>query len=394
LGVKDFTVLLYAADSVPDSLFANRAPLYAAITDAEGNYDLPYLRPRRYYILGTDDANRDYRYGLPSEALALPLQLEVNLTGDSLYAVRPLRAFRPDATPPTLSGLRWLSDRLVAFEFTEPAISACVQWPANPTPDTLRLQAPDNPKRLLYYLPTAPPDSFRLALTHVQDTLGNALDTTLVVFRPTRTIRDTLLKFKPLELTNQPLSRSFLLNAPLAADSALLTELVRVEDTAGIPQPLRIRANGLTLTLEAAFSPDTSLAYTLVLDSALRAVNGARPDSTLRSPLYFRGLSNYAKVAGSLVAPPGAPPLIVYLVHTESKKRIRLETNPFSLPYTPPGTYRPLVVADLNADGAWTPGLASPLRQPEPVVLLPQEIKVRPGWEFEDVAIEVPAFWE
>lgn len=70
LPVKDVLLLLFDAETYTDSLPYKEIPNYIGRSDANGNFDISYIKNGKYKIFALEDANKNRIFDIPNERIA------------------------------------------------------------------------------------------------------------------------------------------------------------------------------------------------------------------------------------------------------------------------------------------------------------------------------------
>jgi hypothetical protein len=129
---------------------------------------------------------------------------------------------------------------------------------------------------------------------------------------------------------------------------------------------------------------DTTMRYTLRVDSSLRSLTGARWDTLPR--FRFKGLS--PELRGSLsgnLGPEYGKGWFILLLDEKGRTVEQAEAPVFAFSQLPAGKYKLAAYQDINKDHRWTPGNLRTARPPEPIVRFREMLILRPGWTLEDI---------
>lgn len=415
----------------------SRDPDYHTQTDANGRFNFRYLPEVPFFIMATQDRNRNRRID-PTEPFALPpfrvLRAEVPDTTtfqppQPIVRYNPLPPFnvlpdttkarpvspqkppkwpiwlmaKPDTTAPIVRSVRAITARRLAVTFSEPVYftdakraSWTLEDSLNQTPIPIRkvYQLSDNPR--LVYLET---DSMRvqrhlLRISHLADSTGNRLR--MAPFGLTGVARADTLKMRFLGFGPEPpikLIRNVAVlwvNAwpeirfNLPPDTAFLTKHVSVTDTLAKAIPFSWQTkDGTTLQIMPT-SFEAGATIRISVDGALQR----KKEPIIRT---FERLRNSER--GSIVGTVkggGTSPILVELIPVSPTRLdqalYRTTADPngrFSFKDLPEGTYRLRAVRDVNGNGRWDAGSLSPFAPAERIVWGKEPLTLRVRWENE-----------
>lgn len=384
-GRKAFSVMLFAPDSIKGYDYHQKRPIYAAQTDADGKFALNYLKNGRYRIFAVEDKDRSYSYNQATEAIAFVPMDTVFVDSSAVTGNLgiELTAFVPDTLPPKVAKVEFLNPRNLVVNFTETINGA--RWGQ----DTLTEAKEGDLKTLCLHLPEAYTDTFSIELKMIADTVGN-LNDTLLRIAPKSGPDTTHLKFTESIDPLNAFTKRWWLNDPLPFEN--LSAYIYLEDTGKKRFEPMLKVEGHYLWLSPPAKIDTTISYTVVVDSSLRSKSGYKPDSTLR--LNFRPLSpdGFGSLSGSIkVTQPDIKieKLKLWLIAPDNKNKYVVGSN-FNLNQLKPGSYRYAVLEDNDNNSRWTPGRLVPFRLPEKIVFYTMPVVIRANWEVENFIVEYP----
>lgn len=377
-GKKEFTVMLFSPDSVENYDFRNKRPIYAAQTDASGNFKLNYIKFGRYRIFAVGEKDRTYRYDQPTESVAIALADTVSLDSSKFSFEKNLSAFAPDTFPPKLAKVEYLNPRNLILTFSE----AVTEMRVN---DSLFVDKKESDaKTLLYWIPQALPDTFNVDIEAISDTAANRSDTLLDV-RPFQGKDTTRLIFSEAPDPLRPRLWRTKLNDPLFSTD--LNKFIYLQDTGKRRFTPSIKTRGYFLELTPPAKLDSTINYEVVIDSTLRSASGYRPDSTLRFSWRPKTVESLGTLRGKIVS--DKTKLKLWLISPDNKTKFEINSD-FYIDNMPPGSYRYAILEDDDNNGRWTPGSLTPFRPPETLFFYPQPVVIRAGWDVEDFKVEYP----
>lgn len=361
-------------------------PDYRTETGADGAFSLSYLRRAPYFVVAVQDRNRNGRLD-PGERVAAPPRLVLRADTTASDPETFWIAAPPDTIPPRAQRVRTLSDRRLAVRFDESvrlsspdaagwtladsasgAAVAVRLYQVAESPQDVFVQAdrplPAVPHRIAY----VPSDTLALA-----DSSGRAAQAFILAFtssaRPD-TVTARFLGFAPVTrdsvATLAPGQRpSARFSSPLPADG--LRQRVRLA-VGGEPQSTAfVSADGVTWQPSGALPAS----FEVVVEM---------PDSTFRQRYAVATARETGGVVGRV---EGQGPVRVEVRPTSGDPVVAAVggDGAFAVDGLLPGAYTLRIWRDLDGDGQWTPGLAFPYREPEPLRLLLDPVQVRARWE-------------
>jgi hypothetical protein len=412
--VANYLVMLYDMDSVKGQQFRGVQPTYMSQSDAAGRFALSYLPNRPFRILACKDTDRNRQYNLLNEPIAMaamdtvrPLAAILNaetilkaarndsdstakripadsiLKDDSVSTQTiPLKllAFLNDSIPPKLVKTEWLNRRNIVLNFNEAVTQATIE------DSVVRLAYQEDFKTLHYHLPALPKtDSIRLRVTQVTDTVGNSIDTTVLIATPAPDKRFRL-RWKVMNDPYAIRSKRLAFNSPVSP--AALAAHFYLQDTGKKKVPITWSVDGPVATATPAAAIDTSIVYSLVADSLLTSIDSIATDTTLRSSWKIPTDEGYGSLSGRI---NGRYNQYIIILRNTNEKLVRYAYGTsFSFPYLKPLTYELLVIGDQDQNRRWTPGRLQPRQLSERVYFHPEKIQVRANWEITDYVIDFP----
>ena len=375
--LRNVKVLAYMPDSITGNNFYRRKPRYAAYSDSAGKFNLPFLRLGSYRLLAVEDADNTYSLSLPGERLGLPdsNRQVVRLTAAAPREQVQFRVFQPDTLAPRLLKAERWSTSEVHLQWDEPLLE--LYWA-----ERLIWQSPPG-QALRKQMTLLLPDSVNLAgsmLTAV-DTAGNLVDTVLDLSKTAITQRPLRLRVDSNQLNRGWITLT--LNRPLADSSR---NALRVVDSLGrtVSSTVVPDDNDNLWRIYPTGASDTTMRYSLRVDSSLRSLSGARWDTLPH--FQFKGLNPALRgsLSGSL-GPEYGKGWQLLLLDEKGRTVEQAEGPIFLFSQLAAGKYRLAAYQDLNEDRRWTPGSLRNTQQPEPIVRFRETLILRPGWTLEDI---------
>lgn len=387
---KSMLVFAVSPDSLAAGVLLNLQPAYATQADDNGCFSLDYLTTGPWVVCATNDADRNFRYNLPSEYLAVSKSL---LPAVARSRPQPtdsviLAVSIPDAQPPRVVRMEVESPEQVVVRFSEPVDPEEIT--AQFAGENLRVQPLADRKvvRLVLSSPVRANDSLRIQLQSLCDTVANCADT-LVAFRVPRRLTD---RFR-LDVAPDTAQRvrgalrlwasARLTDAPLAR---LDTAIAWLDSTNRRYPPARLEVQGRTLTVHWPTGLDSTRKLRLRVDTLLRSASGFRLDSvrfwnrpyTMPPPLATLRLEVNTTLEHFLLM----------LTHSTTGIVLRTDRRKQTFPNVPTGTYKVQLLDDADANGAYTPARLQPLQPPETLIAFPEplELKAQPPTQAFEIA--------
>lgn len=387
--VRGVDVLAFAA---PDSASLAAGPLYRTQTGSDGTFQLDYLAPGSYFVVGVEDGNRNRRVD-PTEALALPPVWPMAADTSGMTPERPWVLSHRDAVAPVVDRARAVAEGQLELRFSEP-LALRLDTPLASSDllltDSLGTAVPvsavwptaENPRTLLAVSDGLRPGRWTLSGTlPVSDSLGNALapiqfgfdvregmpppdPTTLLGWLPDSLDAGVPPRILwPIESPGLRLSRPDAEARVTRADtSGAQVEILQPSDatlyriaegwSGGEPFMITVALPGADSTASLTFRHSTDRetgALGIVVDSPDQVVRGElRPAGAARAPVLVRTLS------GTTLLFEG-------------------------LPAGWRGVAR--VFVDRDGDGRWSAGSLLPFVEAEPVGWITFREAVRARWD-------------
>lgn len=395
-GIQGIDIYAYALpDSLPLAQLPER-PDYRTQTDAEGNFELAYLNPQRYYVIALQDRNRN-RLPDVAEAFAVPPDFAV-LT-DTLQAGTSRRwiVTQLDTIPPRPGNNRSLSSRRIELRFSEPVRleeNALTHWSlrdsltGSPAEIRALYTRPDLPERLYLLTDSLPPERYLLSIHGVVDTSGNALITSTTSVTVEAAPDTSVLRFLGFLPQGSGVTGAVSLlpgrypgvrfNIPVSEER--FREVVDVEGLAGEPA-IRIderRGTDYYLAVDSLLHPEDSVQVSVTIPDA----------DTVHTQVYrWYAPDELGELSGVIVAPDTTGDIVVELypgTTTGVEDPVRMiadSTGRFVFPGLAEGQYSLRAFVDRNEDRRWNGGRVFPYEPAEPLQWGSDSLRVRSRWE-------------
>lgn len=390
---KDVLVMLYLSEE--DSLPKKQLPRYFSQTDAFGMFKIENVKAGNYSIFALKDANKNYMYDQPGEAIGFQKQMfrvDSNLVSVSeirLSAEKPLkqRLIKSTYQLPSTLILKYI---LPVTDIVLNDISSDDILPFYKNPESTA-------DSLILALPKSSNDSLKLYVkvddNHVDTVLINTVRLTKKTpGKKVQTAVDTSFKFIS-NIDKGKLLPSALLELTSNYPSKLMywDKVYWIVDKDTLPVDLEPKNNGRFNWKYVAIppkSPGKSIKL-LALKGAFEDLYG-RSSDTLK--LDFRQMdSDETGTIELLIKDSLAKPGIDLILELIDAKKKVIETKKVRngdlviYPELSPGTYTLRIIEDANGNGKWDPGKFSSRQQAESMLFYTEAINVRASW---DLAIE------
>lgn len=391
-------------DSVPRTCL----PVYVTRSGADGSFRLNSLASGSYRILALKDANGDYLYNMPNEWIAFGSDAVSpgyvsprvdSLLTDTLKAAavklppsQDLRLlfFKEADTVQHIKKAGMVSPDKFSISFKQSVADFSLKDFAEPSRDWTKWMEWNETHDSLQVWLAEKPDTLKLLAG------AKNMPTDTLIFSSEFRNKNTQNKARERKL-------SFTHNAP-GGQLPFNAELLLTFDN-----PLK-EAHPETMALVRTDQKDTVAVNGLFVDSLRRQLKvNIPPLSTGNMRLilpkgsfsdYF-GLSNdslavsfkkipkedFGHFVFTLTGNEGQSPRILQLLDEKGKFILEKQPeshHPVDFGYLKPGKYRIRLITDLNANGKWDAGNLKALRQPEPVLMYPKTVEVRPNWDNEE----------
>ena len=162
-----------------------RKPYYISKTGKQGRYQLSYLKNGTYRILAVDDANYNLLLDASYETVGIPYRDVILDTTQSRFSGLNFQMTQLDTTAPQLIGVRPQFNNLMQVRLSEPVVNdiiSSITVMDSASADTLHIkdiridQEFDN-IMLCYTEPMDSNATYKLQISHLQDSLQNTNDT-------------------------------------------------------------------------------------------------------------------------------------------------------------------------------------------------------------------------
>ena len=429
-------VLIMAYSNLHDTVPQTILPEYVTRSLPDGSFSLQNMRPATYKLFALRDANSNYLFDLPNEAIAY---LDTFVTPFSIVEEHTdtiaLDTLGNDSVIYSLKGMNYPNDlQMWLFEekfnkqylkssdrknkaMIKMAFNQAVEDPISIDflePDTIKYleEYHENHDSLFLWLTDSNEynkDTLRLQIAYIKkdsmdiDYLHR--DTLKLGFKQKKKKEEKPKKRKKddekdinaipsLNFTTVPKKGSFIekgkqleftFSEPVLGWDTSMIRLFVKEDTLQVPVGYDIEKNdeGLrSYTILADWQPDNK--YTFVADStAFMSIWGHTNDS-VGMPYKTRPLEEYGNMVLNLNNFEGLG-ILQLMNDKEEVLDTRFIESSAQIPFNHllPGAYKMKIIYDENTNGEWDTGNYEKKIQPEKVNYFSGEIKVRANWDME-----------
>ena len=375
--------MLYPAD-LPDSSLVKQKPIYYAITNAAGEFQIENLAADTFQVIVISDKNLNLlldegidKIGFIGEPVPTGVQI-----------AEPIRLFNASVAPKFIdAGQKGYGK--IALTFTRPAKNLSVEIAGNELFGDKRQTTFLEPSRnrdtaLFWFNPLEYPDDVNFLMLNVSaDSLQE--DSVRVLLQKAQ---PPALKLAPKSLAKMgPADTLFLqcLVPIVSIDQSLVSVM---QDSLPVPFELsQIDSRKFALY----FAKKPGQAYEILFQNeALTDLYGRLNDSIVLKTVVATD-EEKAIVKFKINAADNRPKIFELLRGNQAIKRIPFTTEiKFDMSYIEPGKYGIRVIWDDNQNNRWDVGNLRTREYPEQVMYYPKPIELRANWEM-DVVWEIPA---
>jgi uncharacterized protein (DUF2141 family) len=376
-----------------DSIIYKNRPDYFTRTNTDGQFIIRNIKSHSYKVIAFDDTNQDLKYN-DDEWIAF-IDSTV-LVKDTTLAIG-LRLFKPQREKNILLSAKQNGIGKALLAFANPVSSLDIRM-LHPAENVWNYSFNRSKDSILVYYNPAIKDSVVL---HIRADELN--DTATVIFKNagvrTNKGTDTLTTYH-----NKPFNTNLVTDKQkqtLYYGNVLRLQLQDVVDTIlngalairntlskDLPVDIRLRYHEETheqyIEILAAWEPDNNYILTIPR-GCWRYKNGQLNDSTSLSFYY-----SDEQATGNLnLMIYGTGMNQDYILELTNKKNEVVYKERFNqdkkiaIKHLIPDTYKVKVIADSNGNGLFDTGSYTLRRQPEAVILFPNDIKVRANWDLD-----------
>ncbi len=425
-------VLVFLHNNLNDTAIHKLVPIRMAKTNKEGRFNIRNVSPGRYRIYALDDANRNYLFDQPGEAMAWSdiivepgfeyrqftdtIRID-SLETDSIHYYEKL-VYTPDSVQLYKFQHDYKEQYLLSEERKEKAKltyyfnrpleedAQLVLTGKEELNDVLMMDRSLQNDTVTFWLTDSTyynQDSLSISLSYImRDSLDKPYtktDTIAMYFfemkdkkkkrkkddepEPIPTIKLRNVKNK-LDVFGQ---FHFSLPAPAVAFDTDAITLYNYKDTIPKQEDFELLHNEraiLNYTIKNDWEPGVK--YEMIIDSAaIKDIYGLMNDS-INLQFNVKSLDSYGKLFIDIVDPQDN-----WLVQILNRKEvvvqqtyIKNKSGKIGFRYLNPGDYLLRIVVDKNRNGQWDSGNYYERIQPEQLIYYPKKVTVRKNWEIDE----------
>ena len=378
-GPEKILVGLYKVDSAyKDSIILQKKPYYIARANDKGEYQLNYLASGKYKLIAFEDMVENVMYDYGKERLAFhnePIELnsnqQINL---NLFNQKP--AYRkPEAS--------FKQEGLIVFKTTGATDDVTIA-PVGKEFKTAYIQKfPKQDSINFWFNPKVDTIVGKSAKLNFKVQHKDQIDEVSALYSKSNTERK--LEFKALNDQKLAPNKPFKIQANAPIKSLDLSKIYVFKDTVSIPFKVSIdTVNAQNLNFAFEKNLDEKFEVNLY-PNALTDVLGEKND-TLAYPIKMGTRGDFGHLKLTLQNTPSKPFILQFLKTDKDFTVIEEIYNPanknyFEFNFIEPGEYLFRLLVDENENGKWDTGDYLSGKQPEPIYLYPEPIKIRAMWD-------------
>ncbi len=370
---------LYKVDSTyKDSIILQKKPYYIARANDKGEYQLNYLASGKYKLIAFEDKVENVMYDYGKERLAFhnePIELNANQQINlNLFNQKP--AYRkPEAS--------FKQEGLIVFKTTGATDDVTIT-PVGKEFKTAYIQKfPRQDSINFWFNPKVDTIVGRSAKLNFKVQHKDQIDEVSALYSKSNTERK--LEFKAINDQKLAPNKPFKIQANAPIKSLDLSKIYVFKDTLSIPFKVSIdTVNAQNLNFAFEKNLDEKFEVNLY-PNALTDVLGEKND-TLAYPIKMGTRGDFGHLKLTLQNTPSKPFILQFLKTDKDFTVIEEIYNPanknyFEFNFIEPGEYLFRLLVDENENGKWDTGDYLSGKQPEPIYLYPEPIKIRAMWD-------------
>jgi len=370
---------LYKVDSTyKDSIILQKKPYYIARANDKGEYQLNYLASGKYKLIAFEDKVENVMYDYGKERLAFhnePIELNANQQINlNLFNQKP--AYRkPEAS--------FKQEGLIVFKTTGATDDVTIT-PVGKEFKTAYIQKfPKQDSINFWFNPKVDTIVGKSAKLNFKVQHKDQIDEVSALYSKSNTERK--LEFKALNDQKLAPNKPFKIQANAPIKSLDLSKIYVFKDTVSIPFKVSIdTVNAQNLNFAFEKNLDEKFEVNLY-PNALTDVLGEKND-TLAYPIKMGTRGDFGHLKLTLQNTPSKPFILQFLKTDKDFTVIEEIYNPanknyFEFNFIEPGEYLFRLLVDENENGKWDTGDYLSGKQPEPIYLYPEPIKIRAMWD-------------
>ena len=370
---------LYKVDSTyKDSIILQKKPYYIARANDKGEYQLNYLASGKYKLIAFEDKVENVMYDYGKERLAFhnePIELNANQQIN-------LNLFnqKPDYRKPEAS---FKQEGLIVFKTTGSTDDVTIT-PVGKEFKTAYIQKfPKQDSINFWFNPKVDTIVGRSAKLNFKVQHKDQIDEISALYSKSNTERK--LEFKALNDQKLAPNKPFKVQANAPIKSLDLSKIYVFKDTVSIPFKVSIDTVNAQ-NLNFAFDKNLDEKFEVnIYPNALTDVLGEKND-TLAYPIKMGTRGAFGHLKLTLQNTPNKPFILQFLKTDKDYTVLEELYNPanknyFEFNFIEPGEYLFRLLVDENENGKWDTGDYLSGKQPEPIYLYPEPIKIRAMWD-------------
>lgn len=370
---------LYKVDSTyKDSIILQKKPYYIARANDKGEYQLNYLASGKYKLIAFEDKVENVMYDYGKERLAFhnePIELNANQQINlNLFNQKP--AYRkPEAS--------FKQEGLIVFKTTGATDDVTIT-PVGKEFKTAYIQKfPKQDSINFWFNPKVDTIVGRSAKLNFKVQHKDQIDEISALYSKSNTERK--LEFKALNDQKLAPNKPFKVQANAPIKSLDLSKIYVFKDTVSIPFKVSIDTVNAQ-NLNFAFDKNLDEKFEVnIYPNALTDVLGEKND-TLAYPIKMGTRGDFGHLKLTLQNTPSKPFILQFLKTDKDYTVLEELYNPanknyFEFNFIEPGEYLFRLLVDENENGKWDTGDYLSGKQPEPIYLYPEPIKIRAMWD-------------
>ena len=370
---------LYKVDSTyKDSIILQKKPYYIARANDKGEYQLNYLASGKYKLIAFEDKVENVMYDYGKERLAFhnePIELNANQQIN-------LNLFnqKPDYRKPEAS---FKQEGLIVFKTTGATDDVTIT-PVGKEFKTAYIQKfPRQDSINFWFNPKVDTIVGRSAKLNFKVQHKDQIDEVSALYSKSNTERK--LEFKAINDQKLAPNKPFKIQTNAPIKSLDLSKIYVFKDTVSIPFKVSIDTVNAQ-NLNFAFEKNLDEKFEVnIYPNALTDVLGEKND-TLAYPIKMGTRGDFGHLKLTLQNTPSKPFILQFLKTDKDFTVIEEIYNPanknyFEFNFIEPGEYLFRLLVDENENGKWDTGDYLSGKQPEPIYLYPEPIKIRAMWD-------------
>lgn len=374
---------LYKIDSAyKDSIILQKKPYYITRANDKGEYQLNYLASGKYKLIAFEDKVENVMYDYGKERLAFhnePIELNSNQEFN-LNLFNQKTAYRkPEAS--------FKQEGLIVFKTTGATDDVTIT-PVGKEFKTAYIQKfPKQDSINFWFNPKVDTIVGRSAKLNFKVQHKDQIDEISALYSKSNTERK--LEFKALNDQKLAPNKDFKIQANAPLKSLDVSKIHVFKDTISIPFKVSIDTVNAQ-NLNFAFDKNLDEKFEVnIYPNALTDVLGEKND-TLAYPIKMGTRGDFGHLKLTLQNAPQKPFILQFLKTDKDFTVIEELYNPanknyFEFNFIEPGEYLFRLLVDENENGKWDTGDYLSGKQPEPIYLYPEPIKIRAMWDSTEI---------